>query len=896
MYIVPQIASWCKTVSTNQIDNSIARGLDNTVETTCGNPKYSVKKSDILDIGDKIEQDAKVNGDLYEMWKMHPDMRKYCCFDSSDVYARHIREIIEFGSDFHALASLYTTTELRKEVDRICPKDDPFCELFYALPIIDQVVLLPASKSAWTKEDELSRDIIYLQALILAKSQVSVYYSITDDLTQEELDNAFVSILNLILKYLQNYDFKTLKELRKRLPPLHAYSQTGSDCNSDNACIFMKIIGQLDAYLEQVDLYDNPVIVNGKKRLLLNTGTDYTEFLKQKQLDRILQVLTEQQVTSVSIANELKKHITQQFSELKSYYQHVESFNGDIAKADIGYINGRLDTFNQRYSDVVGIFKSKMETLVLQMIIGAGLEVANSAITLALSIAEAANPIGFIFGGADPKDLMDAITDVANAAAQLTRGIAVKEAWNNVLHQSTIINDKFKKNAVFLENVKILTLQQEQSRAEFEESKNVFLEQYNAYDPQVLPDELTQLTSYWSGLIEAACNVFDSFNTAAGNTAKAVVYGQNLCVDLPVLAERMGELYENTYDFQFDLMDALADYMRARVTMDAAKEINTEFTSIAHQNLENEQTAATLQLMGGLTFMTYKSHMLQGINHYCNQLEYMEGGVKPKECNGPKTDIALLVSNRVTMCTSRTLSLYQVPSRPSRPGDMGYIDYEELFKGATVNFKIPNSDWLVGFGWITEEEKDLTIFVEELFVYLPTEPTIPTHFRIIADPILHNEITPGGTEYMITPHTPLTSNYLMGPKRTYCLREKMSNPYTSCAGQDSSSVVCPLDTGNTFRVLYPSIYAQWAIRIDSKTEFTPPKSAYHLPLLVAAKLCKVIPQDFNEFDAGVVRLQQQSTDCCPEGQFRPHVFATKCYNCPKNTTPGLSGYYCQVQS
>ena len=71
------------------------------------------------------------------------------------------------------------------------------------------------------------------------------------------------------------------------------------------------------------------------------------------------------------------------------------------------------------------------------MIIGAGLEVAESAVTLALQIAEAANPLGFVFGRSDPKDLMEAVANVANAAAQLASGIAVRNAWNDVVSRQS---------------------------------------------------------------------------------------------------------------------------------------------------------------------------------------------------------------------------------------------------------------------------------------------------------------------------------------------------------------------------------------------------------------------------------------------------------------------------
>ena len=325
------------------------------------------------------------------------------------------------------------------------------------------------------------------------KEKPSVYGSLQNTIPDQKEKNVYVNIINRILKYIQEEEFTALKELHKKLPRMHAYTQTGSKCNSDNICIFMKIVAQLDSYVEQLNLYENSLVINGRKRVLLNTETDYIEFLKQKQVDRILQVLGEQQITSMSIATALK--ITSKFTELQSYYMHVQSFNGDIAKGDIGYILGRLDTFKKRITSVVGTFKSKISTLLIQMMIGAGLEEVHSAISLALVVADFCNPMGFIFGGAYPKDLMDAIADVANAAAQLAKGTAVTVAWNRVKQQSIEINNKFKKNREFLEKVKELVYEESQSRADFEYAKNTFLEQYNNYDPQVLPDICSPLSN-----------------------------------------------------------------------------------------------------------------------------------------------------------------------------------------------------------------------------------------------------------------------------------------------------------------------------------------------------------------------------------------------------------------
>ena len=726
------------------------------------------------------------------------------------------------------------------------------------------------------------------------KEMPSIYGSLQDVVTTQVERDIYTSIINRILEYIQEGEITALKELHEQLPRMHIYTQTSSDCNSDNICIFMKIIAQLDSYVEQLEIYENSLVLNGRKRILLNTGTDYVEFLKQKQLDRILQVLGEHHLTSLSIATALKGEITSQFTNLKSYYQHVESFNNDIAEADISYITGRLDVFKNRIKSVTGDFKKKMGVLLDQMILGAGLELAEAVVTMALAIADACNPIGWITGGTDPNSVADAVAKVANAVAQLAQGIAVQVAWNGVQTKATEISNKFQVNRVFLEKVKKLVYQETESREDFETAKNTFLEQYTGYKPQVLPDELVEMTSLWSGLVEAACEVINSFQTTLGLGAAAVIKGQNLCVDLPVLADRMGELYQNLYDFQFDLMDALAEYMRARVTMDAAEEISTELTTITQQDPEDENTLTALEIMGGLTFTTYKTHLLQAITRYCNMLQYSEGGKRPIECKGPNTDLSLLISKQVAPCSEQSFRFYQVPTTPSGPDDKAHVDVSELFKEATVNFKIPNSQWLVDHDWINDNEVNQTFLVEELEVYLPVTPGRTTHFTVTADPVLSNQLRPGvnNTEYMIVPHVSLIARYDMGPKRTYCRLQKISNPYTSCE-PEQRSFVCPATDSSlrSNRILYPSLYSQWAIKVEGGDHLTPPKSATDMSVIFGIKLC-VATGNEGVYQPSSVQAQEVD-DCCQSGQYRPNITAD-CTDCPADSQSTMAGYYCAV--
>ena len=251
-----------------------------------------------------------------------------------------------------------------------------------------------------------------------------------------------------------------------------------------------------------------------------------------------------------------------------------------------------------------------------------------------------------------------------------------------------------------------------------------------------------------------------------------------------------------------------------------------------------------------------------------NILQYSEGDKRPIECKGPSTDVSLLISKQVKSCAEQTFRLHQVPTTPSGQDDKAYVDVSELFNGATVNFKIPNSQWLVDHNWINEKEKDEAFLIEKLEVYLPTAPTRLTHFTVTADPILGNQLHPHAddTEYMIVPHASLTTQYDMGPEEMYCQFQKISNPYTSCETEQRSSLICPstTDSPRSDHVLYPSLYSQWAITIEGGERLTPPKSVTDISVIFGIKLCKVVPQEYNEFKADIFQMQENDR-CCPSG-------------------------------
>ena len=477
-------------------------------------------------------------------------------------------------------------------------------------------------------------------------------------------------------------------------------------------------------------------------------------------------------------------------------------------------------------------------TIIKYAIIAAGLDVAEKTVLLALEVAAACNPLAAIFGGGSIQDILRAAADLANAIARVVKIAKVKSALDELAEKARDIGERLQKNDEFLGVVKKLIKTKSNTRESFKASMNTFLTKYNDYNPQVTLPEIAGLTSYWHSLIEAACGVIEDTDGIASSVPKSILNNKGLCESTPALADEMTAIYEEIYEYQFDLIDAMAAYVRSSVALDAAKEINTEFEEVTKLNVNSGTTLTTLQMMGGLSYMTYTTHVLETVYLYCNVLEYMEGGKQPPECKGVDTDVALLIANIEPVCVSETYRYYYVPTSSSTENDKAYVDINKLMSGSLVHFQVPNATWLVDHEWIDKEEEDFAFYVKKFNVFLPVETDYPTDLYVTTDPVLHNSIIPEATEYIIVPHTHMIQEYSIGRESLPCgPQQKVENPYTTCRKTDTSQI-CQYSHMTNW-LLYPSIYTQWSIRVKGGEDLFVPNPSTDMSVIFGIQLCKV---------------------------------------------------------
>ena len=445
----------------------------------CGSMEIGYNGDRMRDIGSKILLDSNranpsEKPDLYGLWRLHPDLRAHCCFPENNYHITILNKLIQFDDLFYdsirVLTSKYLITELHNV--SFSNPDDPFCTITHALCFVSKARLLPPSKQDWTTLDVSMKDAILLDFILLMQEMPTEFGDLTG-LSDNEQKVILLRLMNLIISFVQQSQIEDLKTLVCFLPSWD-YAPTTS-CNLDNVCIFLKTVEQLLIFMDEVNIHER---VNERNQVILNTGIDYKQFLTQKQLDRILQVLNEYQATSLKIANELKSHITQKFSELRSYYEQVADFNAEIAEADISFIQGRLTSIQERVDSVADVFHKKYTDLLFKTLFAAGLEVAEEMIQLGVAIADSMNPLAWLLGGASANDILNAVQEVADAIAKLAKGFALLAIWNSVNDKANEINDKIQDNKDFLDAVKYIVFE---VSLEFETSKAIFLSKYAEY-------------------------------------------------------------------------------------------------------------------------------------------------------------------------------------------------------------------------------------------------------------------------------------------------------------------------------------------------------------------------------------------------------------------------------
>ena len=857
--------------------------------------------------------DHTLRGMYVDLFLLHPVFRGCLPSLNKDVKSNDVKGRLAeglAGDNARSFAALFDKRNgrfLRQEIKDSCEKkdgDETFCA---SLPEIVKLVDTFEKVKAESKTG-VKWNAFRLHFVMLKHNNPDQFVQVYPT-TTEELNDLLVKNLQEIFKYVGSGQFSEITEMISFVPDLETIKsgcETSWNLPSNtkkNACMFWKAIIQISAYIQSTKLP-----ASGQVKKILNTQIDYPTFLSLTEMDRILEVVQNQETALTKLAEwlntELTKTINERFKGLRTYFEKVESFNRGKANADIGYINQRLTKYTNNINSLSTTLGEKLNKIIGLAIAAVSLEIAEDTIQVGLAAAVLMNPLEKLFGGQSAGAFMDRTAKLASTLTRVGELVRMSKTFDELKTKTLDISGRFKENSETLENIRVLITSagQDKANTDFETRKQKFLTDYGCYDPKVEKPELTGMTTTWANLIDAACDVITSQTTALAQTTVAWVRSSGLCSKTKVLAQEMFETYAEIYDFQFELIEAMATYMRAETSLDAAASITAGYEeSSAEGDPDDESVVHDLKVLSMVSFISYKTNLWQITEAYCDILEYKEGGVRPSVCQGVNTNIANLVAHVSPTCRNVEANK-DVPTTTSAD-DRAFMNVSDLYSGKRITFKIPNGKWLVNNRWINARDEQSAIFVKKFEVFVPTVSVTERMVRVDASITGLNQLTPpDGKSYVIVPEKRFIFEYLEGHGAQPCRKESdaLTNPYGA-----NLPKICPLnvDENNCQELLqktplFPSVYSQWQVSLSGYESATVPDPATVLNLKVGMRLC-ILNRDSSQGKKTKVkklkdRAKKKHRDAtsCPDGQYW-EVVSRACTPCPEGSKSALDGYYCE---
>ena len=857
-----------------------------------------------------------------DIWLLHPLLRSRCGAvlnqESNDAKSRLAAGLSEVRRGENPYAKVLYGRDgqfLREGIEASCV-NNPLADQIFC-PALPQLVKLVNTLEMvkWEFERSFKWSAYRLHFLMLKHIYPEEFETVYPT-TTEQVSELIVNNLEKIFGYINNGQIDDLTgewiPLVPDLTTIKSRCETAWALPSNvkkSECMFWKAIVQLEAFSKS-----RLSPASGKVIKMLNTNIDYKSFLALTEMDRILQVVENQETAlqelSQWVTSEVSKTVNERFNGLRTYFTKVETFNREKANADVEFINGRLNKYKSNIETLSTELGNQVGKLIDYAIAAVSLELAEDAAQCVLAAAVVMNPLEKLFGGSSAGDYIDRQAKLADTLTLVGEMIGRERVFNELVNDAKDIRRRLNNNAQFLEDVRVILdgIQKGTSADDFASIKQKFLDDYKAYDPQVEKPELSAMTGKWEEMIEGTCQVILECTTNLCAGPKAIVRRQVLCPKAKAKAQEMIATYEEIYDFQFELIESMATYMRAAVSLDAASSITGDYDALTSEAEVDANAVNDLKTLTIVSYISYKINIWRIVEDYCNILEYQRGGTRPSVCNGVNTEIASLASFVIPPC--REVHDYrEVPIASN--GNLAFMSLGDLYAGKPVTFQIPDSQWLVDNGWINPGDQNAAIFVKQFVVFLPTVSPTEREVRVEAKVSGENQHSPpDGTRYVIVrvPEKKFIFYYREGHSAV-CRRDsdKLTNPYGS-----SLPKICPLNEDQNScqellerTPLFPSVYSKWKVSISGYESVQVPEPASNFKLKVDTKLCfmerpskdKGKKNKFKRKKKLILTKRKKTKyrhgpTNCPDGHFWSGDSGV-CSKCPKGSRSALHGYYCE---
>ena len=637
------------------------------------------------------------------------------------------------------------------------------------------------------------------------------------------------------------------------------------------------------------------------KRKILQTKFHMQQILEQKALRTLaLKIFELRQFTSMEF-EEMKTAIGKIKNDLGNYFNKLAKYDEQKAQADVDFIYGKL----QAYKVTLDEATQKLQPKLLSMFHGAvGTVSAELAALLAKVVSSIINAIGAVPPGSGVSDVLDAIDKLVVTGVNIAKLAFLKDKVFPLINETCLeMSIAINKTAVFHESVKNMIYAAQNktlTNKNLESYYMDFLKEYNNYSPGLNGTMITKFSSAVNQAIEQLCELIFSGTHAVSSVGMYVFATRGDCFYTKVDVDVMIAVYEKYNEFQYELLEAMASFVRAKLAETTSRSLLSIATELDKAQQERDLLKMRVHFLE--IYIQSEMHLLMVIHDACSLIEYKSGGAMPGYCrrlirNPYSTEYDKLVAYpyETDMCSVDQIVKYvRIPAAyPAidSPVPAGTIDLSLLYTGNITFFKIPDSQWLITNNWVSQHDANYKWFVKRFELFLPYDSSTTLAVHVIKTLTGENVITPGGTVYDFT--TPVQFDFRYEENAHSCYNALVNHPYNApgCANRHQ---ICVQSRGwNQPAAYHASVYSLWGLqlRVDVSA-LKPVKPIGDFYLKVGVILCKVnTPARRSSDKANDLKSAPRTLCCSDSGKFFDQKLGA-CNNCPSQGCVKLNGYFC----
>lgn len=708
--------------------------------------------------------------------------------------------------------------------------------------------------------------------------------------------------------YFKLTDFQSLKyvsSLLIRCPPRVCNDIT---YQKDEYCRIKSLIFSLKMYSD----YRNPTIPSRKR---IQVYFSMVKLLEQQNFKSISSKLNGLQGFMNKNFLELKNQLNSFRSDIGTYFTSLAQFDQSISKSDVNLIYKTLGDFKTEAEKIRKPLEGKINTLFQGAIASVTADVGMKAGYVATAALALGNPFEMLTDG------VEAVLELSKAFDALAKAFVGSEKLSNLetylpkmkeymVNFSTVMAQNAENHSNFMRLVD-LGFNQSLTDRELTENANSFLHDYDNYAPGYKKSQITGYSALLEGLVDKLCDVLFEGDTSVSAIVQAEFANRGDCFAIKLDVKSLIALYEDMYDHQDDLLDAMASAVRATVANQNAIGIKTIEHAITANQFQMNQFNIKLYTLE--IFVNSQVHRLLLVHEACDVIEYKNGGVMPGHCvsavrnlQGVSYDNVIASRFESDMCSADKLQKrVRIPATVVSLNDTvqdGIIDLTKLYSGKSVFFQIPDKNWLVENDWAYGSDINKMLVLKRLQIYLPFLQNVnnsasPVEVHTTMTVTGQNRIIPGGTEYDFNVPTKYTFRY--SQNKPGCSQRLNSDIPYSLPGCPSFPSLCIISPGTVdSAVAYPSVYAKWQLSTSIHGNLRQPQIKDKFYLEADVTICVIDPVSVHRSSAKRVnfnrsRTSRGSSSCCWNQHKFYDVVSNACKSCSHGTSPDLYGYYCE---